>query len=135
MKTLKSQVSLCVLTTAIIGCSDAPLTDEQISKMSNEEVGVYVCEAFSEFVTEDANPEKLKAYLLESEYSKLVTQKNKGLPKRVQKEYSDSDCELVDMVLKEKSGMVIISYRFKSFGSRDRFKLSKEFGRYTLVDI
>jgi hypothetical protein len=135
MKLFKSLISLCMLSTALVGCSDPPLTDEQIAKMSEEEVGIYLCEALSDVMTKGFNLEKIRPYLVESEYKKMMIKINKGIPKNIKSKFSNSDCELVSMNRKEHSDSLVLSYKFKSFASRNKLELSKKFEKYTIINV
>ena len=121
MKVFSSVISLCVLSTTLVACSDVSLTDEQIAKMSEEEVGVYFCEA----VKDNINLDLLKPFLKEKSYNYLLERSYSELREL----YSKSDCELVTFIIEDD----MVKFQFKSFAKKNVVSMSKNNNRYTVI--
>ncbi|WP_028762584.1 hypothetical protein [Shewanella colwelliana] len=121
MKLPKSIILLCLLSIALVGCSDYAPTTEQISKMTEQEVGVFFCEA----VKDDINLDLLKPFLEEKSYIYLL---ERNLSPQ-QEFYSKSDCELVDYIVEED----MVKFVFKKFAKKNVLAMSKVNDKYTAI--
>lgn len=122
MKIINPTILLYALATSLGGCSEPVLSGQQISTMTEQEVGIYFCEA----VKDNINLDSMKPMLEDSSYNSLIVKNEYGQLDEAKEILSKSDCHLVDFDTREYEEIKYYMFKFKSFGDKNTLKMSKQ---------